>query len=108
MGAPNPTALLVVDTDLLVDDQRDQADAVAFLEGCAQPLALSVVSVTALNQQGPMAPSLAPFRSHGASLASLPRWRQFLSRLNWRRDPDYERRMKQLDRENAREKALSA
>lgn len=47
MGDPNPTALLVVDTVVLIDDLRDQADAVAFLEGCAQPLALSVVSVAA-------------------------------------------------------------
>ena len=31
--------------------------------------------------------------SNGESLASLPRWRQFLSMLNWRRDPDYEQRM---------------
>jgi len=67
--------------------------------------------------------------SNGESLASLPRWRQFLSTLNWRRDPEYEQRkmqhdvrMKQLEseieqikketeqlrRENAREKALSA
>ncbi len=59
----------------------------------------------------------------------MPRWRQFLSMLNWRRDPGYEQlvmqyeqrkmqhelRMKQLEseieqlrRENAREKALSA
>lgn len=45
MGDPNPTALVVVDTDVLVDYLCDQADAVAFLEGCAQPLALSVVSV---------------------------------------------------------------
>jgi predicted nucleic acid-binding protein len=48
MGDPNPTALLVVDTDVLIDYLRDQADAVAFLEGCAQPLALSVVSVAEL------------------------------------------------------------
>ena len=67
--------------------------------------------------------------SNGESLSSLPRWRQFLSTLNWRRDPGYEQRvmhyeqrkmqhelrMKQLEseieqlrRENAREKALSA
>ncbi|MCS5691740.1 hypothetical protein NZK33_07040 [Cyanobium sp. FGCU-6] len=81
--------------------------------------------------------------SNGASLASLPRWRLFLSMLNWRRDPGYEQRLQklrleteqsrertklieseilrvrseseqiekeieQLDRENAREKALSA
>jgi hypothetical protein len=31
--------------------------------------------------------------SNGESLASLPRWRQRLSMLNWRRDPDYEQRM---------------
>jgi predicted nucleic acid-binding protein len=48
MGDPNPTALLVVDTDVLIDYLRDQADAVAFLEGCVQPLALSVVSVAEL------------------------------------------------------------
>ena len=74
--------------------------------------------------------------SNGASLSSLPRWRQFLSTLNWRRDPGYEQsvvqhelRMKQLEseilrvrsdserieretqqlrRENARARALSA
>ena len=59
----------------------------------------------------------------------MPRWRQLLSTLNWRRDPGYELRMlhyeqrkmqhelrmkqleseiEQLRRENAREKALSA
>jgi hypothetical protein len=42
--------------------------------------------------------------SNGESLASLPRWRQWLlgacntarhlgATLNWRRDPDYEQRM---------------
>ena len=74
--------------------------------------------------------------SNGESLSSLPRWRQFLSTLNWRRDPGYEQRMlqfeqrkmrhelrmrqleseieqieketEQLRRENARAKALSA
>ncbi len=74
--------------------------------------------------------------SNGESLSSLPRWRQFLSTLNWRRDPGYELRvmqyeqrkiqyeqrkmqhelrMKQLEseieqlrRENARQRALSA
>ncbi|MFM9047467.1 MAG: hypothetical protein ACKOOH_07390 [Cyanobium sp.] len=42
--------------------------------------------------------------STGASFSSLPQWRQFLSMLNWRRDPDYEQRkmqhewrMKQLE-----------
>ena len=82
----------------------------------------------------PAAPSSSS--SNGESLSSLPRWRQFLSTLNWRRDPRYEqrkmqheRRMKQLEsdilrvrkdserieketellrRENARQKALRA
>ena len=75
----------------------------------------------------PAAPSSSS--SNGASLSSLPRWRQLLSTLNWRRDPGYELRMlqfeqrkmqhelrmKQLEseiellrRENAREKSLSA
>ena len=34
----------MVDTAVLIDDLRDQAEAVTFLEGCGQPLALSVVS----------------------------------------------------------------
>jgi peptidoglycan hydrolase CwlO-like protein len=34
--------------------------------------------------------------SNGASVASLPRWRSFLSMLNWRRDPGYEQRMNAL------------
>ena len=34
--------------------------------------------------------------SNGASASSLPRWRSWLSMLNWRRDPDYERRMNAL------------
>ena len=78
----------------------------------------------------------SPSSSNGEYLSSLPRWRQFLSTLNWRRDPGYEQRMlqyeqrkmqhelrmkqlkseieqikketEQLRRENAREKALSA
>ena len=62
-------------------------------------------------------------------MASLPRWRQWLSMLNWRRDPGYERRKmrhearmkqlaskieqirtetEQLRRENAKQRALSA
>jgi len=52
----------------------------------------------------PAAPSNSS--SNGVSLSSLPRWRQFLSTLNWRRDPDYEQRkmqhelrMKQLESE---------
>ena len=46
----------------------------------------------------------SPSRSSGDSFASLPRWRQWLSRLNWHRDPGYEQRvllhkerMKQLE-----------
>ena len=46
--------------------------------------------------------------SNGASLSSLPRWRQFLSdlsntarhlgaTLNWRRDPGYEQRMRLIE-----------
>jgi hypothetical protein len=43
------------------------------------------------------ASSAAPSNSssNGESFSSLPRWRQFLSMLNWRRDPDYERRKMQ-------------
>ena len=57
----------------------------------------------------PATPSPSP--SSGASLASLSRWRQFLSTLNWRRDPGYEQRilrnelrMKQLRSEIERSK----
>jgi hypothetical protein len=35
--------------------------------------------------------------SNGESLSSLPRWRQFLSTLNWRRDPGYELRVMQYE-----------
>ncbi|MFN9530849.1 MAG: hypothetical protein ACK575_05275, partial [Cyanobacteriota bacterium] len=35
--------------------------------------------------------------SNGASPSSLPRWRQWLSMLNWRRDPGYEQRKMQHD-----------
>ncbi|MFN6339021.1 MAG: hypothetical protein ACK41W_09920 [Cyanobacteriota bacterium] len=38
----------------------------------------------------PGAPSTSS--GNGASPSSLPRWRSFLSTLNWRRDPDYEQR----------------
>ena len=47
--------------------------------------------------------------------SSLPRWRLWLSTLNWRRDPGYEQRMmqheqrmKQLRSENARLGELNA
>jgi hypothetical protein len=60
--------------------------------------------------------------SNGESFSSLPRWRQWLSMLNWRRDPGYEQRkmrsewrMKQIEseteqlrRENARLRQLNA
>jgi len=35
--------------------------------------------------------------SNGASPASLPRWRSFLSTLNWRRDPGYELRTRLIE-----------
>ena len=40
--------LLVIDTDVLIDYLRDQPLAVAFLEGCDQPLAASAVSIAEL------------------------------------------------------------
>jgi hypothetical protein len=43
--------------------------------------------------------------SNGASASSLPRWRSWLSMLNWRRDPDYERRMNALESEIAQIKS---
>jgi predicted nucleic acid-binding protein len=46
-AAPGP-ALLVVDTDVLIDYLRDQAQAVAFLEASDQPLAASVVTIAEL------------------------------------------------------------
>jgi predicted nucleic acid-binding protein len=39
---------LVVDTDVLIDYLRDQAQAVAFLEDSDQPLAVSVVTIAEL------------------------------------------------------------
>jgi len=41
-------ALLVVDTDVLIDYLRDQPQAVAFLESTEQPLATSVITVAEL------------------------------------------------------------
>jgi hypothetical protein len=46
------------------------------------------------------APSLSS--SSGESFSSLPRWRQFLSMLNWRRDPDYEPRILQFEQRKMR------
>ena len=48
MTSPPGTALLVVDTDVLIDYLRDQAQAVAFLEDRDQPLAVSVVTIAEL------------------------------------------------------------
>ena len=44
----------------------------------------------------PSPPVPSSSRSNGASGSSLPQWRLWLSMLNWRRDPGYEQRMKQL------------
>jgi septal ring factor EnvC (AmiA/AmiB activator) len=59
----------------------------------------------------PSRPAPSSSRSNGASGSSLPRWRSFLSTLNWRRDPGYEQRkmqhelrMKQLESEIAQSK----
>ena len=41
--------LLVVDTDVLIDYLRDQPQAVAFLEGTEQPLAISTITVAELH-----------------------------------------------------------
>ena len=45
----------------------------------------------------PSPASISPSPSHGAFPSSLPRWRQFLSTLNWRRDPGYEQRIWQYE-----------
>jgi predicted nucleic acid-binding protein len=42
------SALLVIDTDVLIDYLRDQPQAVTFLEGAEQPLAASVITVAEL------------------------------------------------------------
>jgi hypothetical protein len=41
----------------------------------------------------PSPAAASPSSSNGEYLSSLPRWRQFLSTLNWRRDPGYEQRI---------------
>ena len=63
----------------------------------------------------PSPPAPSRSRSSGASGSSLPRWRSFLSTLNWRRDPDYEQQMlqlrsetEQLKKENARLAAIES
>ncbi len=42
------SALLVIDTDVLLDCLRDQPQAVAFLKGAEHPLAASVITVAEL------------------------------------------------------------
>lgn len=42
------SGVLVIDTDVLIDYLRDQPQAVAFLEGCDQVLAASVITVAEL------------------------------------------------------------
>ena len=64
-------------TDVLIDYLRDQADAAAFLEGCAQPLALSVGSVAPPIRPKPWQrchlghPQLPPFPDAGRCAGAL-------------------------------------
>lgn len=48
MVGPAARDLLAVDTDVLIDYLRDRPEAVAFLEDCQRPLALSVITVAEL------------------------------------------------------------
>lgn len=48
MTTPSASALLVVDTDVLIDYLRGRLQAVAFLEETDQPLAASVITVAEL------------------------------------------------------------
>jgi len=48
MTTPAPAGLLVVDTDVLIDYLRDRSQAVAFLEGIEQSLAVSAITVAEL------------------------------------------------------------
>ena len=48
MSAPSASLLWVVDSDVLIDYLRDQPQAVAFLEGSEQPLAMSVITAAEL------------------------------------------------------------
>lgn len=48
MVGPGHRDLLAVDTDVLIDYLRDRPEAVAFLEDCQRPLALSVITVAEL------------------------------------------------------------
>ena len=67
-------------------------------DSCARTTWESATLTSAWLQQHHPAPAvLAPSssRSNGASGSLLPRWRSFLSTLNWRRDPGYEQRKMQ-------------
>lgn len=48
MTTPVQAGLLVVDTDVLIDYLRDRSQAVVFLEGIEQPLAVSAITVAEL------------------------------------------------------------
>jgi predicted nucleic acid-binding protein len=48
MSAATASLLWVVDSDVLIDYLRDQPQAVAFLEGSEQPLAMLVITVAEL------------------------------------------------------------
>lgn len=49
MTTPAPAGLLVVDTDVLIDYLRDRSEAVVYLEGIEQPLAVSAITVAELS-----------------------------------------------------------
>ena len=49
MTGRSAAQLLVVDTDVLIDYLRDQPQAVVFLEGTEQPLAISAITVAELH-----------------------------------------------------------
>jgi predicted nucleic acid-binding protein len=48
MTTPAPAGLLVVDTDVLIDYLRDRSQAVVYLEGIDEPLAVSAITVAEL------------------------------------------------------------
>lgn len=45
---PAESTRLVVDTDVLIDYLRGRDQAVGFLESCAEPLAMSVITIAEL------------------------------------------------------------
>ena len=48
MSPPAPSEVLVLDSDVLIDYLRDQPQAVAFMEGTEQPLAISAFTIAEL------------------------------------------------------------